>query len=113
MHYTARLCQHIETSCEVIQQHLNSARRRVPRDQMARPSVGMNLGFDKDWPDQFINCYQNAVKVAKTLQDILKSTLQTIIANGGKYNIFILTFQKKILVKRIVKLALNQFFTLL
>ncbi|KAK0074734.1 hypothetical protein PV325_007895, partial [Microctonus aethiopoides] len=77
-----RLCQHIETSCEVIQQHLNSARRRVPRDQMARLSVRMNLGFDKDWPDQFINCYQNAVKVAKTLQDLLKSTLQTIIANG-------------------------------
>lgn len=76
------LCQHIETTCEVIQQHLNSARRRVPRDQMSTDIIGMNLGLDKDWPEQFANCYQNSVKVTKTLHDLLKNTLQTIVANG-------------------------------
>ncbi|XP_008546049.1 dynactin subunit 1 isoform X2 [Microplitis demolitor] len=78
------LCQHIETTCEVIQQHLSSARRRVPRDQISNSgtSTAINLGLDKDWLRQFVNCYQNAVKVTKTLQDLLKSAIQTIIANG-------------------------------
>ncbi|XP_057330614.1 dynactin subunit 1 isoform X2 [Microplitis mediator] len=78
------LCQHIETTCEVIQQHLSSARRRVPRDQISSSGTcaAINLGLDKDWLRQFVNCYQNAVKVTKTLQDLLKSAIQTIIANG-------------------------------
>ncbi|XP_011298057.1 dynactin subunit 1 isoform X2 [Fopius arisanus] len=78
----ALLCQHIETTGEVIQNNLNSARRRVPRDHMNTSATGMNLGLDKDWPEQFANCYQNAVKVTKSLQDLLKTALQTIIANG-------------------------------
>ncbi|CAG5075497.1 Similar to DCTN1-p150: Dynactin subunit 1 (Drosophila melanogaster) [Cotesia congregata] len=78
------LCQHIETTCEVIQQHLSSARRRVPRDQISNNGTNssINLGLDKDWLQQFVNCYQNAVKVAKTLQDLLKNAIQTIITNG-------------------------------
>lgn len=73
--------QCIETNCEVIQQNLNSARRRVPRDQ---PTLGnfSNLGFDKDWTEQFSLCYQNSVKITKTLQDLLKNALQTITVSG-------------------------------
>ncbi|XP_043274980.1 dynactin subunit 1 isoform X2 [Venturia canescens] len=77
------LCQHAETTCEVIQQHLNSARRRVPRDQITNSSgPGTNLGLEKDWAEQFTNCYQHSVKITKTLQDLLKSALQAITANG-------------------------------
>lgn len=75
------LCQHIETTSEVIQNNLNSARRRVPRDHNTS-ATGLNLGLDNDWPEQFSNCYQSAVKVTKTLQDLLKTALQTIITNG-------------------------------
>lgn len=86
------LCQHIETTCEVIQQHLSSARRRVPRDQISNNGTNssINLGLDKDWLQQFVNCYQNAVKVAKTLQDLLKNAIQTIITNGGMFKKFYL-----------------------
>ncbi|XP_015111806.1 dynactin subunit 1 isoform X2 [Diachasma alloeum] len=76
------LCQHIETTGEVIQNNLNSARRRVPRDHTNTSTTGLNLGLDKDWPEQFSNCYQSAVKITKTLQDLLKTALQTIITNG-------------------------------
>lgn len=75
----------------MIQQHLSSARRRVPRDQISNSgtSTAINLGLDKDWLRQFVNCYQNAVKVTKTLQDLLKSAIQTIIANGGNISYII------------------------
>ncbi|XP_015594869.1 dynactin subunit 1 isoform X2 [Cephus cinctus] len=76
------LCQHAETACEVIQQHLKSARRRVPRDQITAVCPTVNLGLDKDWPEQLSNCCQQAVKVMKVLQDLQKSALQAIVANG-------------------------------
>ncbi|GAB1860176.1 Dynactin subunit 1 [Camponotus japonicus] len=77
------LCQHAETTCEVIQQHLKSARRRVPRDQTGPAfSVGANLGLDKDCSEQFSTCYQHGVKIIKTLQYLLKSALQAITENG-------------------------------
>ncbi|XP_011702864.1 PREDICTED: dynactin subunit 1 isoform X2 [Wasmannia auropunctata] len=78
-----KLCQHVETTCEVIQQHLKSARRRVPRDH-AGPAftVGANLGLDKDCNEQFSTCYQHGVKIMKTLQYLLKSALQAITENG-------------------------------
>lgn len=80
------LCQHVETTCEVIQQHLKSARRRVPRDHSGPAfSVGANLGLDKDCNEQFSTCYQHGVKIMKTLQYLLKSALQAITENGGKY----------------------------
>ncbi|XP_011338545.1 dynactin subunit 1 isoform X3 [Ooceraea biroi] len=79
----ALLCQHVETTCEVIQQHLKSARRRVPRDHAGPAfSVGANLGLDKDCNEQFSTCYQHAVKMIKTLQNLLKSALQAITENG-------------------------------
>ncbi|XP_034942305.1 dynactin subunit 1-like isoform X2 [Chelonus insularis] len=74
------VCQHIETSCEVIQQNLNTARRRVPRDQ--GPNSRINIGLDKNWSEKFINTYQHAVKITKTFQDLLKTAIQTIITNG-------------------------------
>ncbi|KAL0129480.1 hypothetical protein PUN28_001629 [Cardiocondyla obscurior] len=77
------LCKHVETTCEVIQQHLKSARRRVPRDHTGPAfSVGANLGLDKNCNEQFSMCYQHGVKIIKTLQYLLKSALQAITENG-------------------------------
>ncbi|XP_066581763.1 dynactin subunit 1 isoform X2 [Prorops nasuta] len=72
------LCQHIETTCEVIQQHLKSARRRVPRDQIKT----MNLGLGKNCNEQLVTSYQHSIKIMKTLQDLLKNAVQAVIANG-------------------------------
>jgi len=47
--------------------------------------MGANLGLDKDCNEQFSMCYQHAVKIMKTLQNLLKSALQAIIENGGRY----------------------------
>jgi len=47
--------------------------------------VGANLGLDKDCNEQFSTCYQHAVKIMKTLQNLLKNALQAITENGGKY----------------------------
>ncbi|KOX69877.1 Dynactin subunit 1 [Melipona quadrifasciata] len=77
------LCQHAETTCEVIQQHLKSARRRVLTDHAAAiHSAESNLGLDKDCTEQLFTCYQHAVKMMKTLQILLKNAVQTIIVNG-------------------------------
>ncbi|XP_076242224.1 dynactin subunit 1 isoform X2 [Calliopsis andreniformis] len=77
------LCQHAETTCEVIQQHLRSARRRVLTDHStALHSAQSNLGLDKDCSEQMSTCYQHAVKVMKTFQTLLKSAVQAIITNG-------------------------------
>ncbi|XP_051153127.1 dynactin subunit 1 isoform X2 [Leptopilina boulardi] len=79
----ALLCQHVETTCEVIQQHLKSARRRVPREHLIGSSPAeANLELDKDWMEQLTNCYQNGTKIMKSLQDLLKNAIQAIIANG-------------------------------
>ncbi|KAK2585771.1 hypothetical protein KPH14_010379 [Odynerus spinipes] len=75
------LCQYAETTCEVIQQHLKSARRRVPRDH-TRSLMNANLGLDEDYSNQLFTCYQASVKIMKTLQILLKSSLQAIVANG-------------------------------
>ncbi|XP_012339738.1 dynactin subunit 1 isoform X1 [Apis florea] len=77
------LCQHAETTCEVIQQHLKSARRRVLTDHAAALHIAeSNLGLDKDCSEQLFTCYQHAVKMMKTLQILLKSAVQAIITNG-------------------------------
>nr|XP_050850660.1 dynactin subunit 1 isoform X2 [Vespula vulgaris] len=75
------LCQYAETTCEVIQQHLKSARRRVPRDHTGS-LISANLGLDEDYSNQLFICYQASVKIMKTLQILLKSALQAIVANG-------------------------------
>ena len=80
----------METTCEVIQQHLKSARRRVPRDHAGPAfSVAANLGLDKDCNEQFSTCYQHAVKIIKTLQNLLKNALQAITENGGECDEFL------------------------
>ncbi|XP_026301420.1 dynactin subunit 1 isoform X2 [Apis mellifera] len=77
------LCQHAETTCEVIQQHLKSARRRVLTDHAPALHIAeSNLGLDKDCSEQLFTCYQHAVKMMKTLQILLKSAVQAIITNG-------------------------------
>ncbi|XP_043502532.1 dynactin subunit 1 isoform X4 [Polistes fuscatus] len=75
------LCQYAETTCEVIQQHLKSARRRVPRDHTGS-LISANLGLDEDYSNQLFICYQASVKIMKTLQILLKSALQAIVTNG-------------------------------
>ncbi|KAI4502462.1 hypothetical protein M0802_002374 [Mischocyttarus mexicanus] len=75
------LCQYAETTCEVIQQHLKSARRRVPRDHTGS-LISTNLGLDEDYSNQLSICYQASVKIMKTLQILLKSALQAIVTNG-------------------------------
>ncbi|CAL7938234.1 unnamed protein product [Xylocopa violacea] len=77
------LCQYAETTCEVIQQHLKSARRRVLTDHAAAiHTPESNLGLDKDCSEQLFTCYQHAVKIMKTLQILLKSAVQAIITDG-------------------------------
>ncbi|XP_017758177.1 PREDICTED: dynactin subunit 1 isoform X2 [Eufriesea mexicana] len=77
------LCQHAETTCEVIQQHLKSARRRVLTDHATAIHVAeSNLGLDKDCSEQLFACYKHAMKMMKTLQTVLKNAVQAIIANG-------------------------------
>ncbi|CAK9794755.1 Dynactin subunit 1 [Anthophora plagiata] len=76
------LCQHAETTCEVIQQHLKSARRRVFTDHAAAlHAAESNLGLEKDSSEQLSTCYHHAVKMMKTLQTLLKTAVQAIITN--------------------------------
>lgn len=80
-----RLCQHAETACEVIQQHLKWARIRIPREHMSSMSPsGAYLGLGKDSTEQMSTAYQHGVKIMKTTQDLLKNALQAIINNGGE-----------------------------
>lgn len=84
------LCQHTETTCEVIQQHLKSARRRVPRDHTTMGFIAeTNLGLDKDCIEQLSTCYQHALKIGKTLQLLLKGAVQGLIAAGGILVMFV------------------------
>ncbi|CAK9807538.1 Dynactin subunit 1 [Anthophora quadrimaculata] len=77
------LCQHAETTCEVIQQHLKSARRRIFTDHAAAlHAAESNLGLEKDSSEQLSTCYHHAVKMMKTLQTFLKTAVQAIITNG-------------------------------
>ncbi|XP_008207365.1 dynactin subunit 1 isoform X4 [Nasonia vitripennis] len=77
------LCQHIETVCEAVQNNLKSARRRVPREFLTAVSPNeANLGLDKDWYEQITTCYQHATKLMRTLQDLTKTALQTILTSG-------------------------------
>lgn len=83
----------------MIQQHLKSARRRVPRDHAGPAfSVGANLGLDKDCNEQFSTCYQHGVKITKTLQYLLKSALHAITENGGRFFFYIDFLGKSIFV---------------
>lgn len=75
----------METTCEVVQQHLKSARRRVPREHLIASSPAeASLGLDKDWMEQLTTCYQHGTKIMKVLQDLLKNAFQAIITNGGR-----------------------------
>lgn len=80
------LCQHIETVCEAVENNLKSARRRVPREFLTASSPNeANLGLDKDWYEQIATCYQHATKLMRTLQDLRKTALQTILTSGGEF----------------------------
>ncbi|XP_014207258.1 dynactin subunit 1-like isoform X2 [Copidosoma floridanum] len=77
------LCQHIETVCDAVQQNLKTARRRVPREFLSTLSPNeANLGLSKDWYEQIVTCYQHSTKLTKVLQDLTKTSLQTILTSG-------------------------------
>lgn len=55
----------------------------MPRDQVTAVVSTLNLGLEKDWPEQLSTCIQHSVKVMKTLQDLLKNALQAVVTSGG------------------------------
>lgn len=79
------LCQHIETVCDSIQQNLKTARRRVPREFLSAttPQEG-NLGLSRELFEKVNESYKHANKLMKTLQDLSKNALQTILTSGGE-----------------------------
>ncbi|KAL7291348.1 hypothetical protein TKK_0014946 [Trichogramma kaykai] len=78
------LCQHIELTCNSIEQNLKSARRRVPRDSLnASTPNEAHLGLEQHWFEQIQNCYDHAVKLMRTLHDLVKSTLQAVQSSGA------------------------------
>jgi dynactin 1 len=87
------LCQHIETVCDIVQQNLKSARRRVPREflMISMPNE-VHLGLSNDCYEQIVTCYKHALKLMKTLHDLTKSALQTILTSGGKYHDLLIQF---------------------
>ncbi|XP_058802610.1 dynactin subunit 1-like isoform X2 [Phymastichus coffea] len=77
------LCQHVENVCDLVQQNLKSARRRVPREFLVVMTPNeTSLGLDKSWYEQIVTCYQHATKLMKTLQDLSKTALQSILTSG-------------------------------
>lgn len=73
------LAQHIITTSEQLQQQLKLVKRRLPLDTSLT-----NLGLNKEVLENLYQCYQHSGKILKTLHDIVKSTIQTLSAAGGK-----------------------------
>jgi dynactin 1 len=75
------LCQYLVTATEFLQQQLKQIRLRIPQE-----SSVTQLGFSDDVSATLQQCCQHAVKVMKTVQDIVKASLQQIALDGGKIN---------------------------
>ncbi|XP_057658950.1 dynactin subunit 1-like isoform X2 [Diorhabda carinulata] len=71
------LVQHIVTASDSLQQQLKLIKRRLPLDTNIS-----NLGLNKEVQENMYQCYQHASKISKTLNDIVKSTVQTILTSG-------------------------------
>ncbi|KAJ8938699.1 hypothetical protein NQ318_007987 [Aromia moschata] len=74
------LAQHIITVSEQLQQQLKLVKRRLPLDT----SIS-KLGFNKEIFENLYQCYQHSGKILKTLHDIVKTTVQTLTASGGRF----------------------------
>ncbi|KAJ8920221.1 hypothetical protein NQ315_011882 [Exocentrus adspersus] len=71
------LAQHVITTSEQLQQQLKLVKRRLPLDTSLT-----NLGLNKEVAENLYHCYQHAGKVLRTLNDIVKSSIQTLTAAG-------------------------------
>ncbi|XP_050506481.1 dynactin subunit 1 isoform X1 [Diabrotica virgifera virgifera] len=71
------LCQHVVTSSETLLQQLKLIKRRLPMDTNIS-----NLGLNKEVHENLFQCYQHALKISKTLNDVVRTTIQTIVASG-------------------------------
>jgi hypothetical protein len=66
---------------EGLQQQLKQIRLRIPQGGSVT-----RLGFSDEVSTTLQQCCQHAVKVMKTLQDIVKASLQQIALGGGEVN---------------------------
>jgi dynactin 1 len=71
------LSQHIITTAEQLQQQLKLVKRRLPPDA----SVA-NIGLNKEVAENLYQCYQQAGRILKTLQDIVKNSVQMMTSSG-------------------------------
>ncbi|XP_017784402.1 PREDICTED: dynactin subunit 1 isoform X2 [Nicrophorus vespilloides] len=71
------LAQYVITTMEQVQQQLKLVKRRIPPDTNVS-----NLGLNKEVFENIYQCYQQAGKIMKTLQDIVKVSVQTISTSG-------------------------------
>ncbi|KAL3270021.1 hypothetical protein HHI36_009077 [Cryptolaemus montrouzieri] len=70
------LAQYIITTCEQLQQQFKVVKRRLPTD----PNI-FQLGFNKEVSENLFQCYQHSGSILKTLQDIVKSSLQAMTSS--------------------------------
>ncbi|CAH1170858.1 unnamed protein product [Phaedon cochleariae] len=75
------LVQHILTTSDQLNQQLKLMKRRLPPDTRIS-----NLGLSKDVFENLYQCYQNSGKIIRTLHDIVKTTIQTLTAEGEMEN---------------------------
>ncbi|CAH1099765.1 unnamed protein product [Psylliodes chrysocephalus] len=71
------LIQYIITTTDLLQQQLKLIKRRLPLDTNIS-----NLGLNKEVHENLYQCYQHALKISKTLHDIVKSMVQIIVNSG-------------------------------
>ncbi|RZC39748.1 dynactin subunit 1 [Asbolus verrucosus] len=71
------LAQHIITTAEQLQQQLKLVKRRLPPDTNVA-----NIGLSKEVFENLYQCYLHSGKILKTLQDIVKVSVQTMTSSG-------------------------------
>lgn len=88
------LAQYIITNCEQLQQQLKLVKRRLPTD----PNIS-ELGLDKEIFENLYQCYQQSGRILKTLQDIVKSSVQVMTSSTE--------FEKGLTQEKIKDIAIN------
>ena len=73
------LSQYLENAIEIFQQQLKQIRLHIPQEGSVT-----QLGFSDSITATLQHCCQHAVKVIKTLQEIVKASLQHIALGGGR-----------------------------
>nr|XP_015838702.1 PREDICTED: dynactin subunit 1 isoform X2 [Tribolium castaneum] len=71
------LAQHVITTSEQLQQQLKLIKRRLPPD-----SNVANIGLNKEVFENLYQCYQHCGRIIKTLQDIVKNSVQLMTSSG-------------------------------